>query len=281
MTTLHEAFLGGKKYLGHLSSPESEARVLLCAGLSLAREEFFANPGRILTRQEQRIYLRLLRKRKRGWPAAYLAGEKEFWSLSFLVRPGVLIPRPETELLVEKTVELSDRSTGRVIDIGTGCGNIAVCLAREMPHAEVLATDISRLALRIARANSRRNGQTGIEFLLGNLYAPLEKKKLAADCDFIVCNPPYVSEKEWRSCPDEIIRHEPKRALVSGKTGLEFIAALVRGAARFLRPGGHLLFEMGSGQAERVLSLFDANWKSAAAFDDLAGIPRVVAARKK
>ena len=279
MTTLNETYLRGKEALNNLPSPELDARILLCACLSLSEEEFFAHPERILTAKQLRKFLRLLRQRQNGCPIAYLTGEKEFWSLPFIVKPGVLIPRPETELLVEKTVELSGDLTKTVVDIGTGCGSIAVSLSMEIPQTEVLATDISRRALRIARANSRRNGQTGIRFLHGDLFAPLEKKSLAKRCDFVISNPPYLSAKEWLSCSPEITEHEPKRALVSGVTGLEFIAALIEGAVFFLRPGGYLLFEIGAGQMEGVMSLFNMNWKTVEAFKDLAGIPRVIAAR--
>jgi len=279
VTTLDEAYVWGKKVLARLSHPELDARVLLRACLSLSEEEFFTRPERLLTARQIRRFDRSVRKRADDHPLAYLTRHREFWSLPFFVKPGVLIPRPETELLVAKTVELSDEKTETIVEIGTGCGVVAVCLAIEIPQAEVLATDISRRALRIARTNSRSNGQSRIRFFHGDLFSPFRQKQFVRRTDFIVSNPPYLSESEWLNCPPEISNHEPKQALVSGETGLEFITRLIDESASYLKPGGYLLFEIGAGQMERILPLFGTRWDSIENFPDLAGIPRVVAAR--
>jgi release factor glutamine methyltransferase len=277
--SLNEAHFKGKAALNHLPDPERDARILLRFCLSLSDEEFFANPEKKVKTRQWKFYLRLLYKRSKSTPIAYLTGKKEFWSLPFLVRPGVFIPRPETELLVEKTLDLSQSQGKKIVDIGTGCGALAISLAREIPQAEVLATDISRRALRIARVNARRNGQNSITFLHGDLYKPLDKRALAKSCDFIISNPPYVAENEWKECSIEIRGQEPKQAIVSGVTGLEFIAALTEGAETYLKAGGYLLFEIGEGQKDKVVPFFDRRWMSVEVFKDLSGIPRVIAAR--
>jgi release factor glutamine methyltransferase len=214
-------------------------------------------------------------------PLAHLTGFKEFWSLPFEISRGVFIPRPETELVVEKVLELaSKKSPTLIVDIGTGAGNIALALALEMPKARILATDISRRALKIASRNARRAKAANVTFLEGHLFSPLKKISGLTKPDFVVSNPPYVAQEDWPRLPLEILRYEPKRALFAGKTGLEVIHPLIKGAARFLKPGGYLVMEIGQGQQQRILSLFDSRWMEVQAGLDLAGISRVIVARK-
>ena len=212
-------------------------------------------------------------------PLAYVLEEKEFWSLRFKVAPGVLIPRPETELLVEKVIGLSSERKELIADIGTGAGNISVALAKELPRAKIVATDVSDQALDLARQNARMHEISTITFEKGSLFAPLEKLGLQKRCDFIVSNPPYVSEDEWQTLPEEIKNHEPKRALVPGESGFEIIEKLIQQAPEYLRPGGYLCLEIGWGQMEKVLSFFGESWLQAWSFDDLNGIPRAVVAQ--
>ncbi len=167
-----------------------------------------------------------------------------------------------------------------IVDIGTGCGNIAISLAKELPQARIFATDNSRKALTVARLNSSLLETDNITFAVGSLFSPLRRLKLEKKCDFIVSNPPYVSEQEWEELAEEIKNHEPKKALVPGETGLEIIKDLIKGSPRFLKAGGYLVFEIGEGQKKRALSLFNSNWSNVSCFNDLNGVPRIVVARK-
>lgn len=200
--------------------------------------------------------------------------------MNFTVNPGVLIPRPETELVVEVVLGLPPVENGTVADIGTGCGNIAVSLAGEFPQARIVATDISKKALETARGNAESYKLDRIEFHLGDLFNPLKKLGLENTCDFIVSNPPYVSQAEWENLSVEVKEHEPKKALVAGETGLECITALIKGAVSYLKPDGYLVFEAGAGQKEKVKACFQREWSDVCCHNDVNGIPRVFSARK-
>jgi release factor glutamine methyltransferase len=262
-----------------VEAPAIEAKVLMLKATGLSEEQFFASPEGKLTRKEEKKFERLLEKRLKGFPLAYVVEEKEFWSLKLKTPAGVFIPRPETELLVEKVIELSSRGKrGRetIIDIATGSGNIAVALARELPRARIVATDISAKALKAARLNAQTHNAANIQFIQGNLYAPLRGLGLEKKVDFIVCNPPYVSPEEWDNLPSPIRHHEPRRALVPGRTGLEFIRRLIRGAPAYLKRGAFLIFEIGQEQASKALALFDDRWEGTESSNDLSGIPRLI-----
>ncbi len=282
MNTIQQVYKKGVNLLRGMGveAPEIEAKVLMLNATGLSEEKFFASPERKLTKKEEKNFQRLLEKRLSGVPLAYVVGEKEFWSLALKTPAGVFIPRPETELLVEKVMDLSSREEETIVDIGTGSGNIAVALAKELPGARVVATDISAKALKAARLNAQAHSAPNIQFVRGNLYSALEGLNLEKKVDFIVCNPPYVTPQEWSGLPGPIRNHEPRRALVPGRTGFEFIRRLVRGAPAYLKPGAFLLFEVGQGQAEKASSLFDKNvWSSVESCSDLSGIPRLVCAR--
>lgn len=219
----------------------------------------------------------MISKRLHECPIPYLIGKKEFWSISFNVSPAVMIPRPETELIVEKVLEIAPRQDMTIVDIGTGCGNIAVSLAKELPKARIVATDISERALKLARLNASGQNISSINFVQGSLFLPLRRLRLRGKCDFIVSNPPYVSRKEWTRLPREISDYEPMRALVAGKTGLEIIQKLALEAPNYLKPGGSLLFEIGYFQKDEVKSLLHSNpsWEDIDFFKDLSGNWRV------
>ena len=283
MSTIGELYEEGRSRLSFLEGSSADAavesKVLVMKALSISEEVFYSNPGRDVSEREKRQYLEMLSRRQKGMPLAYVVGEKEFWSLPFQVSPGVLIPRPETELLVEKAVELSGGRGGIIVDIGTGCGCIAVSLAKEIPGARILATDISDAALKTARSNASRLQAGRITFLKGDLFTPLKGLGLEGKCDFIVSNPPYVSEDQWETLQSGVRLHEPKEALVSGPAGLETMEKLVSGAPEFLKPGGYLCMEMGCGQRDDVLKLFGKEWKRVECYDDLSGIPRLITAQ--
>jgi release factor glutamine methyltransferase len=271
-------FAKGKSLLKDLPNPALEAKLLLLECTSIPEEQFYSFPKRKLSRAEERRFYKLVSKRLTGYPLAYLTGVKEFWSIPFRVSPGILIPRPETELIVEKVVELSSREKETIVDIGTGCGNIAVSLAKELPQVRIVATDTAQKALKLAKLNASRQKISNMIFARGSLFSALKRLGLEGKCDFIVSNPPYVSEGEWEKLDIEIRDHEPKSALVAGKSGLEVINKLIQGAPPYLKPGGCLLVEIGAGQKDKVQSLFDFSsiWEKVNFFKDLNGISRVV-----
>jgi release factor glutamine methyltransferase len=221
---------------------------------------------------------RLIEMRKAGWPMAYLMGKKEFWSLEFKVNRPVPIPRPETEIVVEKALSLALPEKPRILDVGTGTGNIAIALAKELPEARVSGCDISKRALRIAAENARRNKVKNVKFIESNLLSFFLKRKLLFD--LIVSNPPYVSEKDWKSLPRSVQYFEPKKALVAGPTGVEIIEKLIVQARQCLVGGGYIIFEIGANQKEAVLKLFGPDWSELQIISDYSGIPRVFSARK-
>lgn len=255
-----------------------ESKVLLLKAASLTEERYFAAPDVLCPPRIEASFLRLIGKRKRGVPLSYLTGIKEFWSMSLGVTPSVLVPRPETEVIVEKVLELSSRDRETILDVGTGSGNIAIALAKELPSARIVAADISERALRVARRNAVLHKVGRIEFLKSDLFGAF--RGAGARFDFILSNPPYVSRAEWERLPAEIREFEPRRALLAGDSGLEMISRLVRRAGSFLRPGGYLIFEIGEGQRDRVLSLFSRRWTEIETAWDLAGKPRVITARR-
>lgn len=281
MATVRELYKKGISLLQGFPQGPLDAKVLLLRCACLSEEEFISSPGRVLSGKIERRYERWLSLRRSGMPLAYILGYREFWSLPFELRRKVFIPRPETELLVEKVLELSSRREEILLDVGTGCGNIALSLAKELPRAMVIGCDISRKSLSLAQSNQEKLGLKNVKFVHGDAFAALKKLELEGKCAFVVSNPPYVSEKEWEKLPEEIKKYESKRALVPGKTGLEFIARLIRDSQLFLKPKGYVLFEVGKGQVQAALSLFNFSWEEVSFARDLAGIPRVVISRKK
>jgi release factor glutamine methyltransferase len=274
-----ELFLKGKSILKDVSDPSFEAKLLLLHCIGISEESFYSHPEREVSKAACSSFLELAARRQKGIPLAYVLGEKEFWSIRFKVSRGVLIPRPETEVLVEKVIELSSKGKERIVDIGTGTGNIAVSLAKELSQAHIIASDVSSKALDLAETNACLQNVPNIEFVKGSLFDPLKKLGFQRKCDFIVSNPPYVSEKEWEQLSEEIKKHEPKRALVPGESGLELIQTLIEEAPDFLRPGGYLCLEIGFGQKKKIIPFFENAWRDLQFFEDLNGIPRVVCAR--
>jgi len=271
-------YVNGKSLLKDIAQPALEAKILLLKAVSMSEEEFYAGSDRRLSTAQKKLYYRLISSRLDGFPLAYLIGEKEFWSIPFRVFPGVLIPRPETELVVDRVIKVSSGREEIIVDIGMGCGNIAVSLAKELPLARIIASDISRKALKNARLNAAVQEISKITFVYGNLFTPLKKLNLEGKCGFIISNPPYVSDTEWRTLQEEIIKHEPRKALVAGKTGLEVIRKLVKESPVYLKSGGYLIFEIGHGQKDKTMEMFGSGWRDVKCFKDLHGIPRVISA---
>ena len=276
--TLLELFRDGAAIFGDGPQALLEAKVLLLRAAALTEERYLAAPDRPCPAAAEARFRRLVTKRLGGVPLAYLTGTKEFWSIPFRVTPSVLVPRPETEVLVEKVLELSTRESESLVDVGTGSGCIAVALAKELPRARIEAVDISERALRVAAANAALQRARHIRFRKSDLLSAF--RGTGAKFDFIVSNPPYIARDEWDSLPAEVRDYEPRRALLAGDSGLEIIERLVRRARTFLRPGGYLIFEIGEDQRDRVLALFDRRWTEIETAWDLAGKPRVITARR-
>ena len=268
--------------------------------LGCDRAYLYAHPERELGNDERSRYEVALDERTRGVPAQYIAGHQEFWGMDLIVTPAVLIPRPETEHVIETVLELrasdfrpqtSDfrselsvqraevrgpRSGLRVADVGTGSGCIALALAKELPLAEIYATDISPAALEVARANAARHQlESRIQFQQADLLAGFEENSF----DFVVSNPPYVGESEEDHVQLEVRKFEPRNAVFAGPTGVEVIARLIPQAYAALRPGGRLVLEISGTIAEEVRRLL-RNWNEVLIRPDLQSIPRVAQARK-
>jgi release factor glutamine methyltransferase len=307
------------------------AELLLLHVAGHDRTWLYAHPEEILSPEVAENYFVLLRRRSAGEPTQHLTGKQEFWGLTFEVSPDVLIPRPETEHLIEVALDrlaVRELRAARpvhletqpltIVDIGTGSGCIAVTLAKELPAAAVYAADISRPALEVARRNATRLGFTDrIHFLESNLLdafcssargsgiathesqtadaalrlgtipqgaaadSPLGTSPLPLSFDLIISNPPYISRREADALPVEVREHEPRVALYGGEEGYELYGSLVPQAAQFLKPGGLLILELGYNSLPAVEPLLDSSaWCDLAVTNDLAGIPRVLAAER-
>jgi release factor glutamine methyltransferase len=251
-------------------SPRLDAEVLLARALDLPRSYLIAHPDDVLDDASLSRYFRAVGRRREGVPLSYITGEKEFWSLSLAVGPGVLVPRPETELLVELALrEIPRCEEYSVLDLGTGSGAIAIALASERPHCHIVASDISAAALAVARRNAARHGLANIEFLEGDWTSPVVDRVF----DLVVANPPYVRAGD--PALDEL-RFEPQRALTAGCDGLDAIRTLARDCGSLLKPAGLLLLEHGADQQDGVARILAAEgWTGVGCFRDPGGRPRV------
>lgn len=263
----------------NIEQPSSEAELLLCYVLGISKAELYSEPERVLRPAEIRKLQHLVRRRLHHEPMAYILECCEFYGIGFYVNQDVLIPRPETELLVEEAIEFAhqDFPLGRqliVADIGTGSGAIAVSLAVALPQAVIYATDISASALRVARANCRRHKvDERVTLLCGNLLEPLP-----GPVDMVVANLPYVRSCELKTLSQEIVTFEPMTALAGGEDGLDRIRALLHQLPEKVYAGGCLLLEVGQGQAEAVRSLISSHFPQAntSSIPDLSGIDRAI-----
>jgi release factor glutamine methyltransferase len=262
------------------------AELLLMHVLQRDRTWLCAHPESELSHEHAAAYAQLIERRSEGVPTQYLTGRQEFWGLEFEVGPGVLIPRPETEHVIEVALErLGTRRAEplRIADMGTGSGCIAIALACELPRAEIVASDISAAALDYAQRNAARHGVSDrIKFLKADLLEAASEARSRAESgfDLIVSNPPYVGRNDAESLPREVREHEPAEALFGGDDGLEIYPALIEQAIRKLAPNGILVFEIGYNGAQYVGSLLSApHWCDLRVTRDLAGIERVISAR--
>jgi release factor glutamine methyltransferase len=253
------------------------AELLLMFVLGRDRAYLYAHPERELTKEEQCRYHEALAQRARGIPAQYITGHQEFWGMDFIVSPAVLIPRPETEHVIETVLPLArPLRHPKIVDVGTGSGCIALALAKELPNAEIHATDISLAALEIARANAARHQlETRIQFHQADLLQGPEPGSF----DLVVSNAPYVGESEEDQVQLEVRKFEPRIAVFAGPTGLEIIERLIPQARAALKPGGWLVMEISGTIADGVMRLLEG-WHDVRISGDLQGIPRVATARK-
>jgi release factor glutamine methyltransferase len=263
------------------ATPGLDAEVLLSACLKKDRTHLHIDREQPLTEKDLQEFRRCIERRRRGEPVAYIVGKKEFWSLPFEVNSHVLIPRPETEILVEEVLKVCSglKATNlRILEIGTGCGAISVSLAYELKNAQIVATDISQDAINIASRNAEINNVVNqISFLWGNLFEPVSGK-----FDIIVSNPPYISKEEYDRLPTGVRDFEPELALLSGTDGTVFHREIIKAGGIHLKPGGWTFMEIGAGQKDRVeYMLNESNLYDNIAFRaDYAGIERVSVARR-
>lgn len=267
-------------------SPALDAELIAAEALGISRQEILKrrilSPGETVPPHAVTEISLLTARRARREPMAYILGRKEFFGREFHVDPSTLIPRPDTELLVEKGLEFArsgDRFPRRFADLGTGSGAIAVTLALELPDWRGLALDISEDAVRIAAGNARRLGAANLEFRHADFSVPLPGVLPGRSLSLLLSNPPYIPEMEYASLPEDVRRYEPRNALVPGPEGTELARRVACEAERALVPGGLLLMEMGWDQAETYAALLSPEiWKSVSVCQDLAGKNRVLSA---
>jgi len=263
-------------------SPRLDAEVLLAACLQIDRLCFFTHAEREIDAAAEQVFAGWIQRRIKGEPVSYIVGMKEFWSLPFRVTPAVLIPRPETEVLVEEALAVMPTNPGRpwrVLDVGTGSGAIAVALATECKNIQVTATDFSSEALTVAKDNAERNGVTGrIAFLQGDLF-----EALTGRFDLIVSNPPYISRSDFDLLPPGIRNYEPTGALLAGEDGTDVHRKLIDEGMAFLNRGGWLFMEMGEGQGAKLRTYLNEQdgYDTVDIRNDYGGVERVIKARRK
>lgn len=270
MTIAETLDSGARELAANSSSPRLDAELLLSEVLRMPRARLRAQSATGLSHEQQLQFQALLKRRRSGAPVAYLTGVREFWSLPLKVSEAVLVPRPETELLVEKA--LGARSAEQpvdLLDLGTGSGAIALALAHERPAWRVTATDLSQPALEVAEANAHELKLSQVRFLHGSWYGPLAGERF----DLIVSNPPYIAQDDPALVA---LAQEPALALTPGVSGLESLTLIVGGAAAHLSLGGVLLLEHGMAQGAAVRGLFArAGFADIVTHEDLSGLPRV------
>ncbi len=277
-----------------IPEPGIDAGVLLAHVLEIERLEIYLNLDCRVTEKELLAYKKLIERRVKREPVAFIVGYKEFMGLKFFLNKHVLIPRPETEILVEKVIEKAQNirksesygygrdSSLTIVDLCTGSGNIAISLARNIASCKIYAIDISEGAIQVARRNARFHKVEGrVEFLLGDLFSPLEKLNSDLAVDFVVSNPPYVKSRDLVLLPPEI-KKEPLSALEGGNEGLNFYQRIIPEALKYLIDGGYLIMEIGDYQGKAVMNLIkkEKQFYPSQLVKDYAGLDRVVVAQK-
>ncbi len=258
-----------------------ETELLLMAALDCRRETLMTWPEREVAAEPAALFERFVARRRRGEPIAYITGRRAFWDFELSVSPAVLIPRPETELLVEVCLELAAVRSGAqtLLDLGTGSGAIAIALARSDPRFKVLGVDVSTEALAVARSNARRLAGGNLSFVEGSWLSPPVRTALAEEVDIIASNPPYIAPQDVH-LEEGDLRFEPPLALSCGEQGLSAFRLIVEQSSSVLKPGGWLVFEHGCDQREAVAALMRrAGFCDVECLQDLAGLDRVTRGR--
>ena len=274
-TTIRAVLEDATRRLEALSdSPRLDAELLLARAIDMPRSYLFAHPEEPLDAHSVHRFGEALGRRLAGEPMAYITGVREFWSLELMVTPATLVPRPETEVLVDLALrEIPRRADWDILDLGTGSGAIAIAIAKERPLARITATDVSAEALEVARQNARQLEIPNIEFLAGDWTEPVRGRTF----NVIVSNPPYVRSSDEAL---DALHREPRSALSAGEDGLDAIRVLARDCGALLEPGGALLIEHGAEQRESVAALLrEHGWSEITCHTDYAGLPRVTVAR--
>ena len=280
---LRELYLSGKENMKRhcVENPALESYLLLSKTNAISNiSEIYTHPEKEMDSETVGEFYEMLGRRVNNEPAAYILGEKEFYSRPFIVNPAVLIPRPETELLVEEAIRLTRTvDSPAVLDLGTGSGCIAVAIAAENPGAKLFSSDISLKALYTAKENARKNSiGHRITFILGDLLSSFKKKAF----DIVVSNPPYVSESEFLTLEPEVRDHEPALSLLAGEDGLTCIRKIVSQTPYALKDGGWCLIEIGAGQSSVAMELFkEKGYKEISSLRDISNTERVIKARWK
>jgi release factor glutamine methyltransferase len=262
--------------LGPGATPELDAELLLIQATGTRRSRLRSHPEETTGEEQYQRYLALLGRRAKGEPLAYIMGRRDFWTLRLTVTPAVLVPRPETEILVERALALGPHEFGRAVDLGTGSGAIALSLASERPGWEIAATDVSEEALAVARGNAESLDLRRVQFLHGSWFEPLAGRTF----DVIVSNPPYVAADD-PAMQDAALRHEPRGALTPGADAMASLRAIIASAPDYLERDGWLLLEHGAGQAAEVArELVARGLRHVRSYHDLAGHQRVTEAQR-
>lgn len=277
MTDIQTSLADACKQLTDISdSALLDAEVLLCHVLKKNRSHLRAWPEKQLQAEQNTAFIKLIEQRRQGTPIAYITGHREFWSRDFKVSPAVLIPRPDTELLIELSLDLlSNKSNPRIIDLGTGSGIIAITLAAERPDLEVIATDLSNEALEIARHNAKVHQLQNIQFLQSSWFSAVSPCRF----DLVISNPPYIDRNDIHLTQGDV-RFEPDNALIAEEQGLKDIKNIVENARYYLAPLGTLLIEHGYDQQAAVQTIFKQfKYTTIKTHKDLSGNPRVTTAQ--
>jgi release factor glutamine methyltransferase len=272
MTTIQQQLIQATQQLTNTDSPRLDAEVLLSHVLEKDRSYFFTWPEKALTDTELQTFQQLVQQRQQGTPIAYLIGYRDFWTLNLKVTPDTLIPRPETELLVETALDkIAHHQACNILDLGTGTGAIALAIASERPDANIIATDISEQTLNVAKDNAHHNHIHNVSFLASNWFEDVP----AQPFDLIVSNPPYIPKQDPHLSQGDV-RFEPLSALASGEDGLDDIRTLIQQAKDYLTPNGWLMLEHGYDQGKSVPALLkEHHFKAVDCLKDISGNDRI------